>query len=70
MLIITSNFDFDFVFPKFNYRGSCFLLSEYVCHVFVRGDRLACVLISDHEYPETVGFSLMKKVSQMRQKEE
>jgi len=34
---------------------------EYMCHVYVRGDRLACCLISDHEYPHRVAHTLMTK---------
>jgi len=35
---------------------------EYLCHVYVRGDRLAACLISDHEYPHRVAHTLMTKV--------
>jgi synaptobrevin family protein YKT6 len=35
---------------------------EYMCHVYVRGDRLACCIISDHEYPHRVAHTLMNKV--------
>jgi synaptobrevin family protein YKT6 len=35
---------------------------EYMCHVYVRNDSLAGVLISDHEYPQRVGFTLLNKV--------
>jgi synaptobrevin family protein YKT6 len=37
-------------------------LSEYMCHVYVRGDSLAGVLISDHEYPNRVSHTLITKV--------
>ncbi|XP_043272144.1 synaptobrevin homolog YKT6 isoform X2 [Venturia canescens] len=35
---------------------------EYMCHVYVRGDNLAGVLISDHEYPNRVSHTLITKV--------
>ena len=35
---------------------------EYRCHVFVRSDSLACVVIADHDYPPRVCFTLMNKV--------
>lgn len=35
---------------------------EYMCHVYVRSDGLSAVLISDHEYPQRVGFTLLNKV--------
>jgi hypothetical protein len=37
--------------------------SEYMCHVYVRGDNLAGVLISDHDYPHRVSHTLITKVS-------
>lgn len=36
--------------------------SEYMCHVYVRGDNLAGVLISDHDYPHRVSHTLLTKV--------
>ena len=36
--------------------------TEYLCHVYVRSDNLAGVLISDHEYPQRVAFTLLNKV--------
>jgi len=33
-----------------------------MCHVYVRSDSLAAVLISDHEYPQRVAFTLINKV--------
>lgn len=33
-----------------------------MCHVYVRGDSLAGVLISDHEYPGRVSHTLITKV--------
>ena len=38
------------------------LFSEYMCHVFVRSDALAGVVIADHEYPSRVCFTLLNKV--------
>ncbi|KAL7648942.1 UNVERIFIED_CONTAM: hypothetical protein RMT77_000877 [Armadillidium vulgare] len=35
---------------------------EYVCHVFVRHDNLAGVVISDHEYPFRVAHNMINKV--------
>lgn len=35
---------------------------EYMCHVYARSDSLAGVLISDHEYPQRVSFTLLNKV--------
>ncbi|XP_046421534.1 synaptobrevin homolog YKT6 [Neodiprion fabricii] len=35
---------------------------EYMCHVYVRADNLAGVLISDHEYPSRVSHTLITKV--------
>lgn len=51
-------------------QGICFAiilhfslsLSEYRCHVFVRSDGLACVVIADMDYPVRVAFTLMNKV--------
>lgn len=34
-----------------------------MCHVYVRADNLAGVLISDHEYPHRVAHTLITKVS-------
>jgi len=36
--------------------------ADYMCHVYVRSDSLAAVLISDHEYPQRVAFTLINKV--------
>lgn len=38
------------------------VISEYTCHVYVRGDNLAGVLLSDHEYPHRVAHTLITKV--------
>ncbi|XP_046984231.1 synaptobrevin homolog YKT6 [Schistocerca americana] len=35
---------------------------EYMCHVYVRADNLAGVLISDQEYPHRVAHTLITKV--------
>ncbi|XP_054630822.1 synaptobrevin homolog YKT6 [Dunckerocampus dactyliophorus] len=35
---------------------------EYLCHVYVRNDNLAAVVIADTEYPQRVCFSLLDKV--------
>ncbi|KAM7350437.1 YKT6 v-SNARE homolog [Cochliomyia hominivorax] len=34
----------------------------YMCHVYVRTDNLAGVLIADHEYPQRVGHTLITKI--------
>uniref|UniRef100_A0A3Q2DCN3 YKT6 v-SNARE homolog (S. cerevisiae) n=1 Tax=Cyprinodon variegatus TaxID=28743 RepID=A0A3Q2DCN3_CYPVA len=34
---------------------------EYLCHVYVRNDNLSAVVISDHEYPQRVCFTLLDK---------
>ncbi|PRD32891.1 UNVERIFIED_CONTAM: Synaptobrevin-like protein YKT6 [Trichonephila clavipes] len=35
---------------------------EYMCHVYVRADRLSATLISDHEYPHRVAHTLLNKI--------
>lgn len=35
---------------------------DYMCQVYVRGDNLAGVLITDHEYPSRVAHTLITKV--------
>ncbi|XP_029460057.1 synaptobrevin homolog YKT6 [Rhinatrema bivittatum] len=35
---------------------------EYMCHVYVRNDSLAGVVIADNEYPSRVCFTLLDKV--------
>lgn len=40
----------------------CNFLTEYMCHVYVRGDNLAGVVISDHEYPSRVSHTLLTKI--------
>ncbi|KAF2974296.1 hypothetical protein EK904_014605, partial [Melospiza melodia maxima] len=37
-------------------------LAEYLCHVYVRSDGLAGVVIADNEYPQRVCFTLLDKV--------
>ena len=37
---------------------------EYMCHVFVRGDRLSVVCVSDHEYPPREAHTMMQRVSE------
>jgi hypothetical protein len=39
-----------------------FLIVEYICHVYVRSDSLAGVVIGDHEYPNRVAHTLLNKV--------
>ncbi|XP_064483789.1 synaptobrevin homolog YKT6-like [Ornithodoros turicata] len=34
---------------------------EYMCHVYVRSDYLAGVVVSDHEYPNRVAHTLINK---------
>ena len=38
--------------------------AEYMCHVFVRGDNLSVVCVSDHEYPPRVAHTMMQRVSE------
>lgn len=35
---------------------------DYICHVYVRADNLAGVVISNHEYPHRVAHTLITKV--------
>lgn len=35
---------------------------DYLCHVYLRGDSLAGVLIADHEYPQRVAHTLLSKI--------
>lgn len=39
------------------------LCPDYLCHVYVRSDGLAGVVIADNEYPSRVCFTLLDKVS-------
>lgn len=39
-----------------------FSFPEYLCHVYVRSDGLAGVVIADNEYPQRVCFTLLDKV--------
>ena len=36
---------------------------DYIAHVYVRGDHLSCVLVSDQEYPKRVAHTLLNKVN-------
>jgi len=36
--------------------------AEYMCHVFVRGDNLAGVAVSDHEYPPRVAHTMLTRL--------
>ncbi|XP_026463604.1 synaptobrevin homolog YKT6-like [Ctenocephalides felis] len=36
--------------------------NEYTCHVYVRGDGLAGVVVSDHEYPSRVAHTMITKI--------
>lgn len=48
---------------KVPHRQLCACLSlEYLCHVCVRNDGLAGVVIADSEYPSRVAFTLLEKV--------
>lgn len=38
--------------------------AEYMCHVFVRADKLAVVCVSDHEYPPRVAHTMMQRLSE------
>ena len=35
--------------------------AEYMCHVFVRADKLSVVCVSDHEYPPRVAHTMMQR---------
>ncbi|KAJ6215480.1 hypothetical protein RDWZM_009980 [Blomia tropicalis] len=35
---------------------------EYVCHVYIRSDRLAGVVVSDQEYPNRVAHTLISRI--------
>jgi len=35
--------------------------AEYMCHVFVRGDSLAAVAVSDHDYPPRVAHTMLTR---------
>lgn len=37
-------------------------LTDYMCHVYVRGDNLAGVVICDQEYPSRVAHTLITKI--------
>lgn len=38
--------------------------AEYMCHVFVRADKLSVVCVSDQEYPPRVAHTMMQRVSE------
>ena len=38
--------------------------AEYMCHVFVRSDKLSVVCVSDHEYPPRVAHTLMQRLGE------
>lgn len=48
------------------FNRSCILsfatILEYLCQVYVRGDNLAGVVISDHEYPSRVAHTLITNI--------
>lgn len=44
------------------HMGECVYVADYMCTIYVRSDSLAAVLISDQEYPDRVGFTLLHKV--------
>lgn len=48
--------------PMTHPHCSSSILAEYLCHAYVRGDRLAACLISDHEYPNRVAHTLITNV--------
>lgn len=35
---------------------------KYVCHVYIRDDKLGAVLVADHDYPPRVAYVLITKV--------
>lgn len=41
---------------------SSFQEKDYLCHVYIRSDRLAGVVISDHEYPHRVAHTLLSRI--------
>ena len=38
------------------------IFPDYLCHAYNRHDRLCCVLISDHEYPQRVAHTLLSRI--------
>jgi len=38
--------------------------AEYMCHVFVRSDKLSVVCVSDHEYPPRVAHTLLQRIGE------
>ena len=51
---------------KVNNKSFPYLITEYMCHIYVRGDGLCCVLTADHEYPQRVAHTLLTKVRPTR----
>uniref|UniRef100_A0A8C9CNX8 Uncharacterized protein n=1 Tax=Phocoena sinus TaxID=42100 RepID=A0A8C9CNX8_PHOSS len=43
-------------------KGSRASIKEYLCHVYVRNDSLAGIVIADSEYSSQVVFTLLEKV--------
>ena len=43
-----------------------FISTEYMVHCYMRADGIACVAISDHEYPYRVAHTMLNKVMQER----
>ncbi|OWF35665.1 Synaptobrevin-like YKT6 [Mizuhopecten yessoensis] len=46
-----------------------FILPAYICHIYVRSDGLAGVVIGDHEYPKRVAHTLINKILATFEKE-
>jgi len=42
---------------------------EYTCHVYVRRDGLAGIVVTDQEYPPRVAFALLNKLLEDYHKE-
>ena len=42
---------------------SLYIITEYICHVYVQSEGLTAVVIADHEYPQRVAHSFINKVS-------
>ena len=38
--------------------------AEYMCHVFVRSDKLSVVCVSDHDYPPRVAHTMMQRIGE------
>lgn len=48
-----------------NFEYFC-MLTEYICHVYVRSDSLTGLVIGDYEYPQRVAHTLINKVGDCR----